>query len=373
MYVIKNAMIVTMDPRRNYYRNGNIWIDADRIIKIGPADEVGLPEGNYETFDATDKIAIPGFVSVHNHLYSAVVRSLPYGGPTEETDSTFISWIERFWFQYLEDRVTEEQLYAGTLVNCLDNIRSGITTTAYTVEGTRALPDVLDAVDQALVESGIRANIRYFEKTKKRGGRVEGVFNVHTTFTCSTELLQAVASEARKRGSRRIQMHCSDDYFHSFDTTRRFGKRSAKYLEDIGFLGPDVLLAHCAYMDEFKDPPLFAQYGVNIAHNAESSAIFGFNPNMARFWEAGVTVGLGLDGMKHSMFEVMRTSQMLHRLRYYNMSFWPDDQLMEMATMKGAQALGLADQVGSLAKKRISRSWTTAGRYPSLRKTSTTI
>ena len=369
MYVIKNAMIVTMDPKRSYYRNGNIWMDGDRIVKIGPAELVGLPEGEYETFDGTDKIAIPGFVSVHNHLYSAVVRSLPYGGPAEETDSTFISWIERFWFQFLEDKVTEDQLYAGTLVNCLDNIRSGITTTADTVEGTRALPDVLDAVDQAMLESGIRAivgyettgrlgekiaeqgldaNIRYFEKTKKRGGRVEGVFNVHTTFTCSTELLQNVASEARKRGSRRIQMHCSDDHFHSFDTTRRFGKRSAKYLEDIGFLGPDVLLAHCAYMDEFKDPALFAKYGVNVAHNAESSAIFGFNPNMARFWEAGVNVGLGLDGMKHSMFEVMRTSQMLHRLRYYNMSFWPDEQLMEMATIKGAQVLGLADQVGSL-------------------------
>ena len=369
MYVIKNALIVTMDPKRSVYRDGNIWIDRDQIVKIGPAHEVGLPDCQYESFDATDKIAIPGFVSVHNHLYSAVVRSLPYGGPAEETDSTFISWIERFWFQHLEDRVTEDQLYAGTLVNCLDNMRSGITTTADTVEGTRALPDVLDAVDQAIIESGIRAivgyettgrlgekvaqqgldaNIRYFEKTRLRGGRVEGVFNVHTTFTCSTELLQAVASEARKCGSRRIQMHCSDDHFHSFDTTRRFGKRSAKYLEDIGFLGPDVLLAHCAYMDEFKDPPLFAKYGVNIAHNAESSAIFGFNPNMARFWESGVTVGLGLDGMKHSMFEVMRTSQMLHRLRYYNMSFWPDEQLMEMATIKGAQALGLADQVGSL-------------------------
>ena len=369
MYVIKNAFIVTMDPQRRLIRNGNIWIDDGQVTNIGPADQVGVPQGDFKVFDGTDKIAIPGFVSAHNHLYSAVVRSLPYGGPEEETDSTFISWIERFWFEYLEDRVTEDQLYAGTLVNCLDNIRSGITTTADTVEGTRALPGVLDAVDEALVESGIRAivgyettgrlgekvagmgldaNIRYFEKSMKRRGRVEGVFNVHTTFTCSTELLQTVAGEARKRGARRIQMHCSDDHFHSFDTTRRFGKRSAKYLEDIGFLGPDVLLAHCAYMDEFKDPPLFAKYSVNIAHNAESSAIFGFNPNMARFWEAGVTVGLGLDGMKHSMFEVMRSSQMLHRLRYYNMSFWPDEQLMEMATLKGAQALGLADQIGSL-------------------------
>ncbi len=369
MLVIKNAMIVTMDPEGKILRNGNIWIDGDRIVKIGAADQIGLPQGDYKAIDASDKIALPGFISVHNHLYSAVVRSLPYGGPEEETDSTFISWIERFWFKYLEDRVTEDQLYAGTLVNCLDNIRSGVTTTADTVEGTQALPGVLDAVDQAMVESGIRglvgyeitgrlgekvaqmgldANIQYHEKTKKRAGRVEGVFNVHTTFTCSTELIQTVAAEARKRGSRRIQMHCCDDHWHSFDTTRRYGKRAAKYLEDIGFLGPDVLLAHCAYMDEFKDPELFAKYGVNIAHNAESSAIFGFWPNMAHFWKAGVTVGLGLDGMKHSMFEVMRTSQMLHRLRYYNMSFWPDEQVLQMATIEGAKALGMQKDIGSL-------------------------
>jgi 5-methylthioadenosine/S-adenosylhomocysteine deaminase len=369
MFVIKNAFIVTMDAGRRILRNGHIWIDGDQIVKLGPAAEVGLPEGEYQSLDASHSVAMPGFVSVHNHLYSAVVRSLPYGGPEEETDSTFISWIERFWFKYLEDRVTEEQLYAGTLVNCLDNIRSGITTTADTVEGTRALPGVLDSVDQAMLESGIRGmvgyettgrlgekierlgmeeNIKFFEKTRKRNNRVEGVFNVHTTFTCSTELLQEVAQEARQRGVRRIQMHCCDDHWHSFDTTRRFGKRAAKYLEDIGFLGPDVLLAHCAYMDEFKDPALFAKYGVKVAHNAESSAIFGFWPNMARFYEAGVTVGLGVDGMTHSMFEIMRTSQMIHRLRYYNMSVFPDQQLLEMATINGSRCLGLEDQVGTL-------------------------
>ncbi|MFC2025836.1 amidohydrolase family protein [Chloroflexota bacterium] len=370
MYVLKNALIVTMDPQRRIIRNGNIWIENDRITKIGPAAEVGLPEGPYETVDANEMIALPGFVSTHNHLYSAVVRSLPYAGPEEETDSTFISWIERFWFDYLEDTVTEDQLYAGTLVNCLDNIRSGITTSADTIEGTKALPGVLDSVDQAMQEAGIRGiigfettgrlgekiaqlgmdeNINFFEKSKQRkNNRIEGVFNVHTTFTCSTELLQETALEARRRGSRLIQMHCCDDHWHSFDTTRRFGKRSVKYLEDIGFLGPDVLLAHCSYTDEFKDPPIFKEFGVKVAHNAESNAIFGFWPNMARFIDEGVPVGLGLDGMTHSMFEVMRTSQMIHRIRYYNITMFPDLQLLEMATIDGARCLRKEDEIGSL-------------------------
>jgi 5-methylthioadenosine/S-adenosylhomocysteine deaminase len=170
---------------------------------------------------------------------------------------------------------------------------------------------------------------------------------VHTTFTCSTELIMQVAQEARRHGQM-IQMHCCDDHWHSFDTTLRYGKRAVKYLEDIGFLGPDVLLAHCAYIDQFKDPPIFQQHDVKVAHNAESSAIFGFWPDMARLLERQVTVGLGVDGMAHSMFEVMRASQMIHRLRYYNITLFPDEQMLMMATNNSAKCLGIFDQVGSL-------------------------
>lgn len=143
-------------------------------------------------------------------------------------------------------------------------------------------------------------------------------------------------------------MHCCDDHWHSFDTTRRFGKRSVKYLEDIGFLGPDVLLAHCSYIDQFQDPQILAKYDVKVSHQAESNAIFGFWPDMSHLLQAGVTVGLGVDGMTHSMFEVMRTSQMIHRIRYYNITMFPDQQLLEMATLGSARCLGLEDQIGSL-------------------------
>jgi 5-methylthioadenosine/S-adenosylhomocysteine deaminase len=369
MKVIKNAFIVTMDADRNLYRDGNIWIDGDQIVKIGPAAEVGLPEGPYDAIDGTEMIATPGFISAHNHLYSAVVRSLPYGGPEEETDSTFISWIERFWYKYLEDMVDEEQIYTGTLVNCMDQIRSGITTSADTIEGSFALPGAIDAADQGMQEAGIRGligyevtgrlgeeiarkgveeNLRFWKISQNReNNKVQGAFNVHTTYTCSTELIMEVADLARENNAM-IQMHCCDDHWHSFDTTLRFGKRAVKYLEDIGFLGPDVLLAHCAYIDQFKDPPLFKEYDVKVSHNAESSAIFGFWPDMARLYEAGVTVGLGVDGMAHSMFEVMRSSQMIHRIRYYNITMFPDDQMLGMSTNHSARALGMEDTVGSL-------------------------
>jgi 5-methylthioadenosine/S-adenosylhomocysteine deaminase len=365
--LIKNGVVVTVDEQRRVFRNGTIRVEGNRIAEIGPAGQVQAKSTNAQVIDATDKIVIPGFVSCHNHLYSAVVRSIPASG-FDNADFSFISWMERFWLPLLEDRVTQGQMYHGTLANCLEHIRSGITTTTDTAEGSYALPGALDAVDRGATESGIRAvlsfettgrislensqlglqeNIRFFEQAKKRGSRVEGRLGVHTTFTCSTELLQQVRCEATRLGSG-LMMHMADDRYHVFDTTRRFGKRPTRYLEDIGFLGPDLILFHCSYIDPIRDPAIFKKHEVKVAHNAESNAIFGFWPNMVPLMQAGVTVGLGTDGQTHSFFEIMRTAQMIHRIRYEDLELMPDAQVLAMATIEGAKCLLKETEIGSL-------------------------
>jgi 5-methylthioadenosine/S-adenosylhomocysteine deaminase len=140
----------------------------------------------------------------------------------------------------------------------------------------------------------------------------------------------------------------ADDRWHNFDSTRKYGKRPTRYLEDIGFLGPDLLLFHCAYMDVLRDPEIFKAHDVKIAHNAESNAIFGFWPDMIPFIKEGVCVGLGTDGQTHSMFEIMRTAQMIHRLRYEDLELLPDSDVLSMATNRGAEALLMPDEIGSL-------------------------
>ncbi len=365
--LIKNGLVVTMDGDRHIYRNGSIRVEDTRIAEIGQAKDVQAKTPDCEVIDASGQIVIPGFVSCHNHLYSAVVRSIPYSG-FADADFSFIAWMEQFWLPLLEDRVTQEQMYIGTLANCLEHIRSGITTTTDTAEGSYALPGALEYVDRGATESGIRAvlsfettgrispenaqlgleeNTKFFLKAKERGSRVEGRLGVHTTFTCSTELLQQVRAEATRLGSG-LMMHMADDRYHVFDTTRRFGKRPMRYLEDIGFLGPDLILFHCSYIDPIRDPAIFKKYDVKVAHNAESNAIFGFWPNMMPLLQADVTVGLGTDGQTHSMFEIMRTAQMIHRIRYEDLELLPDDQVLAMATIEGAKCLLKEHDIGSL-------------------------
>jgi 5-methylthioadenosine/S-adenosylhomocysteine deaminase len=365
--LIENGLVVTMDSERHIYRKGSVRIEGNRIVEIGEAAEVKAKSREAETIDATGQIVIPGFVSTHNHLYSAVVRSIPFSG-FADSDFSFIGWMEQFWLPLLEDRVTQEQMYIGTLANCLEHIRSGVTTTTDTAEGSYALPGALDFVDRGATESGIRAvlsfettgrisyensqlglqeNINFFKKAKKRGSRVTGRLGVHTTFTCSTELLQQVRAEATRLGSG-LMMHMADDRYHVFDTTRRFGKRPMRYLRDIGFLGPDLILFHCSYIDPIRDPEIFKEYDVKVAHNSESNAIFGFWPNMMPLLLAGVTVGLGTDGQTHSFFEIMRTAQMIHRIRYEDLELLADHEVLAMATIEGAKCLLMEDEIGSL-------------------------
>jgi 5-methylthioadenosine/S-adenosylhomocysteine deaminase len=364
--LIKNGMVVTVDPESRIFRNGSIYVEDNIIKEVGPADEVGEKEGA-EVVDASGKVVIPGFVSCHNHLYSSVVRSIPFSG-FDNVDFSFVAWMERFWFPMLEDRVTQKQMYVGTLANLIEHIRSGITTTTDTAEGSYALPGALEAVDRAAMESGARAvlsfettgriseenaqlgleeNVKFFKKAQERNGRVTARIGVHTTYTCSTELLQQVRATADELGAG-VMMHMADDRWHVFDTTRRFGKRPMVYLEDIGFLGPDLILFHCSYIDPLDDPPIFKEYDVKVAHNAESNAIFGFWPNMMPLIKEGVTVGLGTDGQTHSFFEIMRTAQMIHRIRYENLELLPDDFVLRMATIEGAKALQKEDEIGSL-------------------------
>jgi len=163
--IIKNGLVVTKDSNNSILRDGIVYIEDNIIKLVDRADKVDLAkyEKGSRIVDASEKIVSPGFISLHNHLYSAVVRSIPFSG-FDDSDFSFISWMERFWYPMLEDRVTQEQMYIGSLANIIGNIRSGITTTTDTAEGSYALPGGLTAVYQAALESGIRA-VLSFETT----------------------------------------------------------------------------------------------------------------------------------------------------------------------------------------------------------------
>ena len=129
--IITNANVVVPEGYDGYLRNGYIAFEDSIITDIGEMKNLTeqMKDGA-EIIDAKNKIAIPGFVSTHSHLYSAVVRSIPHGGYETDVDFSFASWMDRFWFKMLEDKVNLKDVYAGTLINCIENIKHGYTTTS---------------------------------------------------------------------------------------------------------------------------------------------------------------------------------------------------------------------------------------------------
>ncbi len=365
--VITNVMTVTPEVESELIRNGYIEITNDRITAIGDMKQLPSYGKDVEIFDGERKIAIPGFVCAHNHMYSAVVRSIPYSG-FEEEDFSFASWMERFWFQKLENKVTNDNVKYGTMINAVEHVKHGYTTTADTVEGPNALPGTLFAAGEAAEASGIRGvlsfestgrishenfelglkeNLDFYHAMKKKGGRIQGRTGIHTTYTVTPEQVKMVREAADKHGCG-IMMHLSDARYHTTHSTLTYGKRPVKWLEDLGFLGPDVLFFHASYLDILRDPEILAKYGCKISHQAVSNAMFGFWPNMVPLLHAGIPVALGTDGMTQSMFEVMRTCQMIHRLRYEELELLPDKDVFTMATLNGAKALQMEDEIGTL-------------------------
>lgn len=366
--IIKNAMIVTEYNNKPLIRNGYIKINNTKIAEIGEMHDLKEGEDNgSEIIDANGKIAIPGFVCAHNHMFSAIVRSIPYSG-FGDSDFSFAAWMERFWFQKLENKVTNKDVYLGTLMNAIEHVKHGFTTTTDTVEGPNALPGTLFSAGEAAEKAGIRAvlsfestgrmsddnyrlaikeNVDFIEHNRKNTGRIEGRIGVHTTYTCTGEQIQYARAEADRLNCG-LMMHLSDSRYHTSDSTLKYGKRPVKWLEDLGFLGPDVLFFHASYLNILKDPEILAKYGCKVSHQPVSNAMFGFWPNMIPLMQAGIPVALGTDGMTQSMFEVMRAAQMIHRLRYEELELLPDEELFKMATINGAKAIQKEEEIGSL-------------------------
>jgi 5-methylthioadenosine/S-adenosylhomocysteine deaminase len=254
------------------------------------------------------------------------------------------------------------------MANAVEHVKHGYTTTADTVEGPNALPGTLVAAGEAAEKSGIRGvlsfestgrishenfelglkeNLDFYHAMKEKGGRIQGRIGIHTTYTVTPEEVKMVRAAADKHGCG-IMMHLSDARYHTTHSTLTYGKRPVKWLEDLGFLGPDVLFFHASYLNILRDPEILAKYGCKISHQAISNAMFGFWPNMVPLLQAGIPVALGTDGMTQSMFEVMRTCQMIHRLRYEELELLPDKDVFEMATINGAKALQMEDEIGTL-------------------------
>jgi 5-methylthioadenosine/S-adenosylhomocysteine deaminase len=348
--LIKNTTIIA-----NEIKKGSILLEDDRISSI----EENLSTKDADTvIDGEGKVLIPGLVNTHTHLSMSLLRGLA-------DDLVLETWLNDYIWP-TEANLDGKLCYVGAKLACAEMIKSGTTT-------FNDMYFYMDHVAQAVDESGIRGNITHGmldqgDEEKRRAeykeslriidkchntadGRIKVSLGPHAPYTCSTELLSWVRKKASQLGVR-IHIHVSETEFEVKNIIDTYDARPFEYLDNINFLDHDVLAAHTVWPSN-NEMDIIKERGVNISHNPVSNMKLasGISP-VAKMLDKGINVSLGTDGAASNnnmdMLEEMKIAALGQKVNTFDPTVLKADDVFKMATIGGATALGLSDELGTI-------------------------
>lgn len=280
-------------------------------------------------------------------------------------DMELDTWLNDYIWP-AEANLNDDYCYTGALLSCLEMIKTG----------TTCFNDMYfynSAIAKAVEESGIRGILSYgmidFGDEEKRenefkesiqliknhnntaDGRIRAAFGPHAPYTASKELLIRAREEANKYQVP-LHIHVGETQKEINDIKESTNYRPFEYLEDIGFLGEDVIAAHAVHLSD-NEREIIKKHNVKIAHNPMSNMKLssGIAP-VADLLKRGICVGIGTDGSTSNnnldMFQEMRTASLLQKVDTYDPTVLPAEEVISMATRYGAECLGWADEIGDL-------------------------
>ena len=360
--IVTRGTVVTMDGARSIYEDGIIVVKGDTIVAVGPRREL---EGKYrasETVNAKGGLVLPGFINGHTHVPMTLFRGI-------HDDVTLNDWLYKYIFPAEKRNVNEEFVRWGTRLAAAEQIRGGVTTFAdmYYFEDAVAEETKAAGMRGVLGETFIdfpapdnktnAAMLAYTEKflQKWQGDPlIHAAPAPHSIYTCSQKTLQDAAALARKYHAP-ILIHVAEMKKELDDSLKNNGVSPVQYLEKLGVLGPDVVAAHCIFVDE-ADRKTLVQRQVGCVHNPSSNMMIasGVSP-VPEMRTAGIAVGLGTDGPAGSnndldLMEEIDLAAKLAKITKMNPLAINAKAVVEMATIDGARALHMEKEIGSLEK-----------------------
>ena len=352
--------MVTMDAGRRVIDDGAIAIRGDQIVAVGTRAELEALYRPGRRIDARGRVILPGLINGHTHAAMTLMRGIA-------NDLNLQDWLEKYIFPAEARNVTEDFVTWGTRLAALEMIRGGTTTFAdmYYFEdavaretkaaGMRGVlgSSVIDfPVPDAKTPDQALLNAEKFLQRWKGDPLIHAGIAAHSPYTCSAETLKKVAALAR-RYSAPILIHVSETKRERDESLAKKSLTPIAYLDSLGFLGPDVIAAHCVWFDD-KDIKLAVQRGVGCVHNPSSNMMLasGIAP-VVEMLRAGMRLGLGTDGPAGSnndldMMEEIDLAAQLRKVTRLDPRALSAEQALEMATIGGARALHLEKEIGSL-------------------------
>jgi cytosine/adenosine deaminase-related metal-dependent hydrolase len=359
-----------MNPLREVFTNGAVAVRGPRIVAVGPSAEVTARYRAAERIEGSAYVITPGLVNAHIH---ASTEPLTRGAVPDDTsfEANVFGWLSPLAAAYTED---DERL--ATTLGAVDMLTSGTTTFLEAGTGWH-----VDAVVEGVLETGIRARVsrrvwdrpaqphRFRQSTDqaiaalediatRHAGHADGRIRASTTVvghtTCSDPLWRAAREIADRHGTG-LNFHMSPTNADPYGFLSEFGERPFVHLDRLGVLGPDAVAVHCVYVDD-DEVSLLAASGTNVAHCPATALKVAYGVSqVGKFPEmlaAGVHLCVGTDGNNAANFsDLYRAAYLvagLHKDARRDPTLFPAETAFEMATLGGARALLMADEIGSI-------------------------
>ncbi len=378
-----DTTILTMNPLREIITDGALLVRGNRIAAVGKSSELRAAYPREPVTDLRGGITLPGLIDTHVHTAQCMLRGVSEASPPPD----FRSWLFGRIFS-LQGAYTPEDGLASASLCVLEMLKSG--TTGF-VECLLAENYGLEGIAQMCRDSGIRAALGNLVmdvsprdrdemgwpvqmwQTRESGieltldghrrwdgsdGRIQVWFGCRSMEPVNNPSLFEEVSALAAEHDIGITIHLSE-LPHDNEYARSLGYRSHMAMaHSLGLLGPRTVLAHCTVADD-EDIALLARTGTTVSHCPANNSSSGWGPTrVADMLAAGVNVTLGCDSTPSNanmdLLRDLRVAAHVARMHEHTRLALSPEQILEMATLNGARALGLGDELGSLEEGKLA-------------------
>ncbi len=345
-----NAKVLTMEEKRDIF-NGEVWVQDSRISYVGTDEEAQLEMGKNncawdEQIDCEGNLLMPGFKDAHTHSGMTFLRSYADDLPLQE-------WLNNQIFP-AEAKLTPEDIYETTKLAVLEYLTSGITAIFEMYLTPETVGAACEDLGMRCVQVGAVNNFsqsaqlveKCYENMNKEDSLVSYQLGFHAEYTCSKELLESIASLSQKYKAP-VFTHLCETESEVAGCVERYGMTPPEFLDSIGMFEHGGGGYHCVYMSE-KDFAIFKEKGLYAVTNPASNMKLasGIAP-IQEYLKRGIPVAIGTDGPASNncldMFREMFLVTGLAKVRENDASAVDAMEVLKMATVNGALAMGLKD------------------------------
>jgi len=360
--LISGGFILTMDAKHTIFHPGTVVVRGNTIVDVGPSREIDESFTVGERIDAQDQVVMPGLVNIHGHASNSLIRGLGSDLPLHE-------WLEQVCWPCMGG-ASDEDLYNGVLLSCLEMLKNGVTTfadmwvgvgeaaTAVEHSGQRAMlaHNIKDFDDPVRGETELSAALEAWRRWHGHAdGRISVGLGPHSVYTCRPQLLAECAQVARKEKIH-VQIHGSETEREVLQAQARFKRTPIELMDEVGLLGEATVVAHAVHLDE-SDVRRLQVSGTSVAHNIASNLKLasGIAP-IYRYMETDICVGLGTDGPGSNdsldPLQDLKYASLIQKAMAADATSVSADTALAMVTCNGARALGLEREIGTLEKNK---------------------